>query len=325
MARPISVEVRERVVAAHREGKGTYAQLSDLFQVGEASVSRWLRLERETGVLTPKSPPGRAPKLDAQGLVVLRELVDEDSDATLAELSQRLHERLGVKLVQSAVHKVLVKMGLSRKKKDLHATERDRDEVRLLRWLFQHEQREHLGTVADRLLFFDESGVHLAMTRQYARSPVGQRAHSAAPKNWGDSVSLSAGIGLRGVVAPLMVRGSMTGDVFHAYVEQSVLPVLRPGDLVLWDNLSVHKRASVRELIESVGATVVFLPPYSPDFNPIEMAWSKVKTVLRSLAARTWDHLVDAVRDALSAITLSDIANWFRHCGYVTQGHRKAL
>lgn len=117
MAAPISVEVRKRVVTAHREGKGTYAELADVFQVGEASVSRWLRLEREKGSLEPKPPPGRAPKLDEGGRAVLRELVEQDNDATLAELASRLHERTGVKLVVSAVYKVLAKMGISRKKK----------------------------------------------------------------------------------------------------------------------------------------------------------------------------------------------------------------
>lgn len=117
MPKPISVEVRERVVAAHREGKGTYAELSELFRVGEASVSRWLRLDRETGTVEPKPPPGKPPKLDERGQQVLREIVDDDSDATLAELSSRLRERLGVQLVPSAIHKVLVKMGISRKKK----------------------------------------------------------------------------------------------------------------------------------------------------------------------------------------------------------------
>jgi transposase len=161
------------------------------------------------------------------------------------------------------------------------------------------------------------------MTRTYARAPKGQRAHGDAPKNWGDSVSLAAGIGLRGLVAPLMLRGSMNGDAFEAYVEQFVLPALRPGDILLWDNLAAHKRASVRQLVESVGASIVFLPPYSPDTNPIEMAWSKVKTILRSHAARSWDHLVDAVVAALSAVTTGDIAAWFRHCGY--QPHGKPL
>lgn len=117
MPKPISVEVRERVVAAHREGKGTYRQLADLFKVGSASVNRWLRLDRETGSLAPRPPPGRAPKLDERGRAVLRELVIEDSDATLAELGKRLDERLGVKLVPSAIFKVLAKMGITRKKK----------------------------------------------------------------------------------------------------------------------------------------------------------------------------------------------------------------
>ena len=109
--------MRERVVAAHREGKGTYAQISELFRVGEASVSRWLRLDREAGTLDPKPVPGRAPKLDAQGRAVLRELVEADSDATLAELAERLRERVGVTLVVSAIHKTLAKMGITRKKK----------------------------------------------------------------------------------------------------------------------------------------------------------------------------------------------------------------
>lgn len=117
MPKPISVEVRERVVAAHREGKGTYEQLADLFKVGSASVNRWLRLDRETGSLVAKPPPGRTPKLDEHGRAVLRELVEQDSDATLAELAKRLDERLGVKHVPSAIFKVLAKMGITRKKK----------------------------------------------------------------------------------------------------------------------------------------------------------------------------------------------------------------
>jgi transposase len=163
------------------------------------------------------------------------------------------------------------------------------------------------------------------MTRHYARAPIGERAHGDAPKNWGDSVSLVAGIGLRGLVAPLLLRGSLTGEACEAYVEQFVVPALRPGDLLVWDNLGAHKLVRIRELVEAAGARVVFLPPYSPDMNPIEKAWSKVKTILRGYAPRTWDQLLEAVCAALSALTKSDIAGWFRHCGYHSQLHRNAL
>ena len=115
------------------------------------------------------------------------------------------------------------------------------------------------------------------MTRAYARSERGERAVGHVPKNWGDSVTLAAGIGLSGLIAPLILRGSMNGDIFEAYVEQFILPELSEGDIVVLDNLSAHKRGSVRALIEAAGALVIFLPPYSPDLNPIELAWSKVK------------------------------------------------
>ena len=138
-------------------------------------------------------------------------------------------------------------------------------------------------------------------------------------------MTLCAGIGLRGLVAPLLLRGGMTGDAFEAYVEQFVVPVLRPGDVLLWDNLGAHRRAAVRPLVEAAGARVVFLPPYSPDLNPIELCWSKVKASLRKAAARTWEALLEAVVEALSAVGTEDIAGWFRHCGYHHQLHGKTL
>lgn len=182
-----------------------------------------------------------------------------------------------------------------------------------MRWLFDRARH----TIASgRLFFFDESGINLSMTRAYARADRGERAVGHVPKNWGDSITLAAGIGLRGLIAPLFMHGSMNGDIFEAYIEQFVVPELSAGDLVVLDNLSAHKRRSVLELIEAAGAAVIFLPPYSPDFNPIELAWSKVKAILRSHAARSYEELENAVVVALSAITFEDIAGWFRHCGY---------
>jgi transposase len=136
------------------------------------------------------------------------------------------------------------------------------------------------------------------------------------PKNWGDSVTLCAGIALRGLVAPLYLQGGMNGDTFEAYVEQFLVPELRVGDIAVMDNLSAHKRVSVRRLIEGAGARLLYLPPYSPDFSPIEPAWSKVKSLMRRAAARTYEALLEAAADALRAITASDARGWFRLCGY---------
>lgn len=178
----------------------------------------------------------------------------------------------------------------------------------------------HLERIVERLVFLDESGVNLSMARSCARSPRGQRALGDVPKNWGDSVTLCAGIALRGLIAPLYLHGSMTGDVFEAYVEQFLVPELLPGDIAILDNLSVHKRASVRQLIEGAGAKLLFLPPYSPDYSPIEPAWSKVKALLRKAAARTYEALLEAVADALHAVTTRDARGWFGLCGYVPCG-----
>ena len=178
----------------------------------------------------------------------------------------------------------------------------------------------NLTQCADRLIFLDESGINLSMARSCARAPRGERAIGHVPKNWGDSVTLCAGIALRGVIAPLYLHGSMNGDAFEAYVEQFLVPELRPGDIAVLDNLSVHKRASVRQLIERAGAQLLFLPPYSPDYSPIEPAWSKVKALLRRAAARTYDALLEAVEHALRAVTTTDARGWFGLCGYVPCG-----
>ena len=198
-------------------------------------------------------------------------------------------------------------------KKIVHASERQTDRVRLERWLFDRH-REQLEP--HRLIFFDESGINLSMARRYGRGLRGVRVEGFVPKNWGKSVTLIAGIGQRGLLAPLMLNGSMTGDAFEAYIEQAVVPHLQYGDVLVWDNLSAHKRARVRELVEDVGASILFLPPYSPDLNPIELAWSKIKTLLRSRGARTPEALEQAVADAFFSVTECDIASWLAHCGY---------
>jgi transposase len=199
------------------------------------------------------------------------------------------------------------------KKKVVHASEQQTGRIQLERWLFSRIQRT---LPLDKLVFFDESGVNLSMARFYGRSIRGQRVVGYVPKDWGGNVTLIAGIRLSGIVSPMMLEGSLTGEFMDLYVSECVVPELTEGDIVVFDNLNIHKRLSVRRSLESVGAELLFLPAYSPDLNPIELAWSKLKSVLRSRAARTLEELEKAVADAFFAITLDDIKNWIKHCGY---------
>ncbi len=165
-------------------------------------------------------------------------------------------------------------------------------------------------------MFLDESGVTTEMTRRYGRAARGERVHDAVPAGHWRTLTLLAALGLRGVRAAMTVEAPTDGDVFLAYVEQVLAPRLEAGEIVVLDNLPAHKVAGVRALIEARGAQLLYLPPYSPDFNPIEQAWSKIKERLRAVKARTLPLLDDAVTAALAAITPDNLVGWFRHCGY---------
>ena len=156
------------------------------------------------------------------------------------------------------------------------------------------------------------------MLRLYGRCEKGERWLSAAPHGHWNTTTMLAAIGLDGIYAPFVLDGAIDGDAFIAYVEQVLVPTLRGGEIVVMDNLSSHKLPRVVKLIEAAGAEVWYLPPYSPDSNPIENMWSKVKTILRSLAARTFETLVDAIRVAFENVSLHDLQGWFNHCGYTT-------
>ena len=157
------------------------------------------------------------------------------------------------------------------------------------------------------------------MTRRYGRAPAGQRLVEKTPHGHWRTTTLIAALGVEGVCCSTVVDGAVNGDVFEAFIEQVLAPQLRCGDIVIMDNLSSHKRARTRQLIEATGAELMFLPPYSPDLNPIEMVFAKVKHLLRSLACRTRDVLWRAMQSVLDQVTASDAANCFKHCGYTLQ------
>ena len=169
---------------------------------------------------------------------------------------------------------------------------------------------------AEDLVFLDESGVNRGMTPLYGRSRKGQRAYGEAPRNYGKNITLLGALTTGGVVACMQVEEATTADIFESFVREVLLPVLRPGQVVLMDNLSAHKRLATVRLLEAAGVRVRFLPRYSPEYNPIEGAWSKVKGLLRRWGARTEGAMDAAISRAFEAITAQDARGWFAHAGY---------
>ena len=169
---------------------------------------------------------------------------------------------------------------------------------------------------AERLVFVDEMGSNTSLAPIHAWSRRGERAHLWAPRNRGKNTTLLASMSSEGMGPTLAVQGSTNKAVFEAYVEWVLAPSLRPGQVVVMDNLNAHKSEEVRELIEARGCEVLFVPPYSPDLNPIEEAFSKIKGLLRKAQARTKEALIEALGAAISAVTAEDAWGFFEHCGY---------
>jgi transposase len=196
----------------------------------------------------------------------------------------------------------------------LKASEQDSADVVLRRQ--QWQQAIAWGLATGRFVFIDESSAKTNMTRLYGWAFGGERLIDSVPHGHWSTTTMIAAVGLGGAKAPFVFEGPMDSPMFRAYVKRVLVPELRPGDIVVMDNLSSHKDAESQKSIEDAGAYVWYLPPYSPDFNPIEKMWSKMKAFLRKTAARTQQCLYQAIADALATISLSDIRGWFKSCGY---------
>jgi transposase len=198
-------------------------------------------------------------------------------------------------------------------KKTLHATERDTA-------VNQEKRQVWCDQIAEidpaRFVFVDESGVTRSMTRRYGRAPKGERVSGAVPFGRWEVTTLMGALALDGVRASFSVDAATDTDIFQVFVEQILRPVLRSGDVVIWDNLPAHKAPELQAHIEAAQATLLPLPPYSPDFNPIEQCWSKVKEFLRTAEARTAEALEQAIAQAFASVTVPDAHGWFQHCGY---------
>ena len=311
---PYSMDLRERVAAAIDEGEGSERQIAKRFRVSVSFVTRLLQRRRDAGTVAPK-PHGGGPRpvLGFPEQVRLAMLIAEHPDATLKQLK----EWGGFACTLTTLWRTLRRFRLTYKKKTLHAGERDTPEVQAKRRRYRAKVRR---IEAKRLVFVDETGVNTAMTPTHAWARRGERAEGSVPSAWG-STTVIAALGLDGVRAPLIFPGATDTQAFQTYVDQVLVPELRPGDVVVFDNLKPHLSRHVAEPIERAGATVLPLPPYSSDYDPIEELWSKFKGQLRRIAARTKDGLYKAVGETLDSVTIQDILGWFNHSGlFATHG-----
>jgi transposase len=302
--KPYSQDLRERILETVRRGDATVKQIAQRFLVSVAFVTRLLQLHRTTGSVEPRPHGGGQPAvLTPEDLQRLREFIRDRPDATLEEC--RGH--LGSSCSLPTISRALSRLGLPRKKKVPRAAEQGSPEVREQRRAFCEALA---GVDPQRLVFVDECGANTAMTRTYGRAPAGQRVYTDAPGRW-ESITLTCALRLSGPTAAFAFPGATNTDMFETYVEEVLVPELRPGDVVIWDNVKPHQSEEAVEAVEAAGASVMPLPPYSPDLTPIEEMISKVKEVMRAIAARTTGAVYAAFASGLHEVTLEDTAGWF--------------
>lgn len=171
------------------------------------------------------------------------------------------------------------------------------------------------------MVFLDETSTHTSFTRTHGRAPKGQRVHGAVPRNHGPNISCLAALTPRGVVTSLAIPGSVDGAVFTQWITTELLPRLSPGTTIVLDNLSVHRSAAVRQTVAAAGCQLRFLPAYSPDFNPIELTFSRLKTQLRAAGKRTFEEVVAEIGSSFTSVTATHARAWYRHCGYPDPAH----
>lgn len=314
--KPYSLDFRQKIVQIYEEEKLSMRKVAARFGVAKSFVQKILKQSKETGDLAPKPQGGNtAPKLGSQEIVILIELLENNNDATLQELGDWLEEKTGIKVSTSTLDRVIKKLNYTFKKKTVYAEEKYKEEVQKKRVEFWEKIRD----IPDEdLIFIDESGVDLALIKTQARAIKGQRARGPKPQKRGKRVSLLSALSLEKVVASTNIYGTTNQITFEAFIVTKLVPNLWENAGVVMDNASIHKSQMVEEAIQEVGAKLIYLSPYSPEFSPIENFWSKVKEILKKFQARTYEDLVIGITEAMRQVTQQDIRNWFAHCCYCT-------
>ncbi len=277
MASALSGDLRERVVAAIEAG-ASRREAARRFEVSPASAVRWHGAFVQGGRTQAKPMGGdqRSHTIEAQADLI-RQTYEAQPELFLHELRDRLAER-GLLVGVSSLSRFFKR----------HATEQEREDVKAARLSWFERQ---LDLNPDKLVFLDKTATNTKMVRRYGRAPRGERCRVAVPFGHWKTITVTAGLRTSGLMATALLDGPMTGARFRGYVEETLVPSLRPGDTVVLDNLPAHQVSGIRECSEAAGARLLYLPAYSPDFNPIELAFAKLKAILRAKAARTISEL----------------------------------
>jgi transposase len=294
-----------------KAGVGSYRELSELFDVNKNTIVEWVKLEHESGGVQARKC-GPQPQDLGEWRKRIEKLLKDQPDGTLEEWTRGL-AITGFQTSPAALCRWCQRLNITLKKKTLRAEEQDKEEVKQKReefvtWLAEIGARDWV--------FIDEIGSQLGMSRTYARSLSGERAYGTAIRNRGANLCTIGALSSSGIQASLVFSGATDKAMFLIFIKEVLLPTLKAGQIVVMDNLAAHRVKEVQTLIENVGCTLKFTPPYSPEFNPIEECWSKVKSILRKISARTKESLTAAINTAFSRIAPSDIIGWFNHAGY---------
>ena len=312
MTRAYSDDLRERVVASVNAGRSCRATAA-LFDVGVATVVRWSQRHRTTGNSAALPMGGRRRLLLLPQRDWLLARIAAAPDLTVRAVRAELLER-GIKISYGAVWSFLAAEGLTFKK-TLHAAEQERPDVARKRAFWKRCQ----GRVEpSRLVFVDETWSKTNMTRTHGRAPRGERLVARVPHGRWATMTFIAALRRDRIDAPCVIDGPINGRIFLAWVVQFLIPTLRPGDIVVADNLGSHKGAAVRRAIRAAGAHLLFLPPYSPDLNPIEQVFAKLKTLLRKADERSIAAVWHRIGSLLDAFSPAECGNYLRNSGYAS-------
>ncbi|MGH8246724.1 MAG: IS630 family transposase [Gammaproteobacteria bacterium] len=315
MPNPLSNDLRERVVAFVGAGHSRRAAAAH-FRVSPSFVINLMTLLQRTGSAAPKPRGGRRhAKLDAHRAFLLGR-VDARHDITMPELAADLVAATGTKADPSSLSRWLISATATALKKTLRASEQDRPDIREARAAWKETRQPRMRRERHRLVFIDETGTTTKMTRLRGRCPRGRRLYAKAPFGHWKTQTFIAALRCNGLTAPFVIDEPMNREIFEAYVETQLAPTLNKGDVVILDNLAAHKSPAAEKAVRNRGAWMLFLPPYSPDLNPIEMAFAKLKALLRAKAVRTIDELWRAIGKICALFDPHECQNYFGAAGY---------